>query len=180
MALADKHQEVLEQYFLCWNKTEAYQRVYPRVKRSSAASNAYRLFETAEFQEAISHRLNESVMYADEVLDRLAAQARGDVGDYLRHDPRTDDVLIDLPKAIEAKNTRLIKKLTQKRTTRRMGNGDELEEVVTSIEMYSSQDALVHIGKRHRLFVDRAEVTGPNGDPLTVVIQYADADPNAT
>lgn len=175
MALADKHQEVLEQYFLCWNKTEAYQRVYPKVKRASAASNAYRLFETAEFQEAISRRLSETVMSADEVLARLAAHARGDVADFL-----DANGAFDLDKARKAQKTGLIKKIKTK-TTIRTYDDITMETVEVEFDLHDPQAALVHIGKHHRLFADRTEVTGPDGEAITVTIRYADdPNPNAT
>lgn len=157
MALADKHYEVLEQYFTCWNKTEAYQRVFPKVKRNSAASNAYRLFEMPEFQEAISRRLTETVMSADEVLMRLADHARGDVGDYIMESG--GDLRIDINAAKKAKRTHLIKKVTQRRFVRKTDDSEE-EETTITIEMYDAQAALVHIGKHHRLFTDKVELSG--------------------
>lgn len=155
-----KHQEVLEQYFLCWNKTEAYQRVYPRIKRTSAASNAYRLFETPEFQEAISQRLNETAMTADEVLQRVAAHARGDVDDYLDENGN-----FDLPKARLAKKTGNIKKLKTKKT-RRTFEDETVETVEVEFELYDALAAKALLGKYHRIFVDRAEVSGPDGGPI--------------
>lgn len=157
MALSAKHQEVLEQYFLCWSKTEAYQRVYPQIKRQSAASNAYRLFETAEFQEAISRRLSETVMSADEVLMRLADHARGDIGNYIVKSG--GDLRIDIEAAKEAKRTHLIKKLTQRHFVRKTDDYED-EETIITIEMYDAQAALVHIGKHHRLFTDKVEMSG--------------------
>ena len=160
MALTPKHQEVIEQYFLCWNKTEAYHRVFPTVKRSSAAANAYRLFEMPEMQDAISQRLNESAMSSEEVLNRVAAHARGDIDDYLDTDGK-----FDLKKAREAKKTGNIKKLKTKTTTRTYGD-ETIETVEVEFELYDALAAKALLGKHHRLFVDRAEVTGANGGPI--------------
>lgn len=158
MALSAKHQLFVETYLQKFNSTDAYLAAYPNVNRATAASNGYRLLkENVDVIESVQTRLSEAAMSADEVLMRLAEQARGDIGEYLRHDPSTDDVLIDLPKAMEAQKTRLIKKLTQKRTTRTMKDDSEIEEVVISIEMYDAQAALGMIGKKHGLFVDRSE-----------------------
>ncbi len=157
MALSEKHKAVANEYLKCFNRSEAYRAVYPSVATDTAASNAWRLWQNPEMQEYISRRLSETAMSADEVLMRLGEQARGDIGEYLRHDPNTDDVLINLPRAMEAQKTRLIKKLTQKRTTRTMKDDSEIEEVTTSIEMYDAQAALGMIGKKHGLFVDRSE-----------------------
>jgi len=158
MALSAKQQLFIEEYLKTFNATDAYATAYGVTNRATASSNGWRFIrENIEIADAISRRLSESAMSADEVLMRLAEQARGDIGEYLRHDPSTDDVLIDLPKAMEAQKTRLIKKLTQKRTTRTMKDDSEIEEVVTSIEMYDAQAALGMIGKKHGLFVDRSE-----------------------
>lgn len=171
MALSEKHQQFAEEYLRTFNKTSAYQAVYSTVSRRVAAVNAHRLMkDNAEVVEYIQLRIAETAMSADEVLARLAEHARGDIGEYLRHAPVTDDVLIDLPKAVEAQKTRLIKKLTQKRTTRTMRDDSEIEELVTSIEMYDAQAALGMIGRKHGLFVDRQELTGKDGEALPIAI----------
>lgn len=172
MALADKHYEVLEQYFTCWNKTEAYQRVFPKVKRNSAASNAYRLFEMPEFQEAISRRLTETVMSADEVLMRLADHARGDVGDYLDANGQ-----FDLDKARKAQKTGLIRKMKTKTTTRTF-NDEQVETVEVEFELYDAQAALALLGKNHKLFVDRQEVE--NAGKVQIHVIYDNADGSTT
>lgn len=82
---------------------------------------------------------------------RLAEHARGDMADYLTM--QGENVTVDLPKAIEAKKSRLIKKLTQKKTVRSKG-ADTEEEIVTSIELYDAQAALEKIGRHHKLFDD--------------------------
>lgn len=162
MVLADKHYEVLEQYFLCWNRTEAYQRVFPKVKRNSAASNAHRLFASPEFQEILSRRLTETVMSADEVLMRLADHARGDVNDFLDANGH-----FDLDKAREAQKTGLIKKM-KARTTTRTFDDEQIETVEVEFELYDAQAALSLLGKNHKLFVERQEVTGKDDGPIKI------------
>lgn len=156
MALSEKHRAVADEYLRCFNRRQAYRAAYPDTSDTVASSNSWRLWQNPEMQKYISQRLSETAMSADEVLMRLAEQARGDIGDYLTTAPNGIDIVVDLPKAIDANKSRLIKKLTQKRTTRTRDDVVE-EDVVTSIEMYDAQAAQLAIGKKHGLFVDRSE-----------------------
>ena len=55
--------------------------------RLTAASNGYRLLkENPEIAEYVQQRLTETAMSANEVLMRLAEQARGDIGEYIVKD----------------------------------------------------------------------------------------------
>lgn len=156
----DRHKAFIEQYLISYNATDAYQAVYTTVSRASAAANGWRLLQSADVQEAISQRLAETAMSANEVLMRLAQQARGDVDDYL-----DDNGNFDLAKARQAKKTGIVKKLKTK-TTKRIFDDETVETVEVEFELYDAQAALVHLGKHHRLFADRTEVTGANGGPI--------------
>ena len=156
----DRHKAFIEQYLISYNATDAYQAVYTTVSRASAAANGWRLLQSADVQEAISQRLAETAMSANEVLMRLAQMARGDVDDYL-----DDNGNFDLAKARQAKKTGIVKKLKTK-TTKRIFDDETVETVEVEFELYDAQAALVHLGKHHRLFADRTEVTGANGGPI--------------
>lgn len=164
MALSAQQQMFVDEYLRTFNATEAYMTAYPNTKRSTGASNGYRLLkENADIAELIRLRLTESAMSADEVLMRLAEHARGDIGDFL-----DDDGNFDLRKARRAKKTGLIKKFKTKTTTRTVG---EMEIVATEVEfeLYDAQAALGMIGKHHKLFTERQEVTGADGKDLIPV-----------
>lgn len=77
---------------------------------------------------------------------RLAAHARGDMGDYL-----TSSGELDLSSIVGNERTNLLKKVTQKRS-RRTGESFDVEEIVTSIELYDAQSALKILGDHHGLF----------------------------
>lgn len=97
-----------------------------------------------EIAEAIRRRLSEAAMTADEVLARLAEQARGSMEDFL-----DDDGKIDLKRARERGKLHLLKSRSVTKEGER-------------IELYSAFDAQTLIGKHHGLFVDRQEI-GPPG-----------------
>lgn len=91
-------------------------------------------------QALISARIAAIVMSADEVLLRLADQARGSVESFLT----IEDGFwkIDITKAKTASALHLIKKLKE-------------GEHGLEIELYDAQAALVHLGKHLGLFSDR-------------------------
>jgi len=158
MALSAKHQQFVEEYLRCFNATRAYQAVYPTVARLTAASNGYRLLkENPEIAEYVQQRLTETAMSANEVLMRLAEQARGDIGEYIVKDGGS--FTIDIESAKESKRTHLIKKLTQRRFVRTTDDYRD-EETTITVEMYDAQAALVQLGKHHKLFTDKVEMSG--------------------
>lgn len=144
-----KHKAFVEQYLKCFNATEAYQQVYAPADRATAGANGFRLLKNAEIAQAIKERLEETAMLASEVLMLLAAHARSDITDLLGENHE-----IDLDKARKAKKTRHIKKLTQRKTVRTKDDST-IEEVVTSVEMYSALDALDKLGRYHGLFSEK-------------------------
>ena len=163
MSMSSKHEQFVNEYLSCFNGTDAYIAVYGPVKRTTAAVNAAKLLAIPSVSEAIKERLNESGMTSDEVLMRLAAIARGDIGDYLVSG--SDGVSIDMGKALAAKKTGLVKRINQKRTERTAGDTTTVE-LLTTIELHDPLAALQLIGKHHKLFTEKAEVSGPNGGPI--------------
>ena len=112
--LSAKHREFVNEYLACFNATDAYLKVYSKVKNDTARANSSRLLTNANIQAAITSRLDERRMSADEVLDRLTDIARGDIADVL--DIGSMGFSLDLKKAYEGGKTKLIKKLKQKTT----------------------------------------------------------------
>lgn len=161
MALSEKHRIVADEYLRCFNRRQAYRAAYPDTSDAVASSNSWRLWQNPEMQEYISKRLTETAMSPDEVLMRLAEHARSDMGNFVNLKGE-----LDLSAIAEPQKSRLIKKLTQKRTLRTSVKGDDIEETVTSIELYDAQAALVHLGKYYKLFTDKQEITGADGKDL--------------
>lgn len=118
----------------------------------------------------------DQAMGADEVLARLGRIARGSIEDVLRIEkvtmprrptpaevaagedgPFYQEVVIadiDWEKAQELASIGLIKKFRYDRNGR------------PNIEMYDAIAALDLLGRHHKLFVDRTELSGPNGGAL--------------
>lgn len=156
MALSTKQQAFVEHYLSCFNATKAAEAAgyaYPRQAGS-------RLLTYVDIQAAIKARLDELKMSADEVLTRLADQARfnplrftviHDAGD--DHAPR-EIVGINLA-AIEAAGLgSCVKKISYDR------NG------LMVVEFYDGQAALRLIGQHHKLFTQVQELRTPDLRPL--------------
>ena len=162
MALTAKQQVFIAEYLKTWNASEAARRAgySPKTAGAIGAENLTKPEISAEIERFKAER----IMAPEEVQIALTEQARSDIGDFLTQ--TGDAVTVDLPKAIGAKKTGLIKKLSQTRTTRRRGEDDTEVTVSTTIELYDKQAALVQVGKIHKLFVERRELTGEDGGPI--------------
>jgi len=135
-----KRKVFLEEYLKCWNATEAARRAgykHPNVQGPT-------LVNLSIIKDEIDKRMREKAMDANEVLARLAAQARGDIADFLNTE--VPGGILDLEKAEELGLTHLIKNITWTKQGVR-------------VELYDAQAALVHIGRHLKLFTDRVEVT---------------------
>lgn len=166
MALTGKRAIFLAEYLKCWNASEAARRAGYSVHTAGAQGG--RLLKNVEISAAIERFKAEHIMSAEEVQILVTQQARSDIGDFLEQ--AGDVVRVDLVKAIEAKKTGLIKKLSQTRTVRKRGNGDTEETFSTTIELYDKQAALVQIGKMHELFIDKSKLVGPDEGPIPIAI----------
>jgi phage terminase small subunit len=139
-----KRSAFVEEYLRDWNATQAALRAgySPR----SAYSQGGRLLKNAEVQSAISQRLKEKKMTADEDLVRLSEQARVDISEFIQPGGAINW------EAVQKKGY-LVKKIKH-----HVGMSSE-------IELVDSQRALELIGKAHGLFVEHFEVD----NKLTVV-----------
>ena len=180
-------------YLQNWNATDAALKAGYSAKtaRSIGAENLTK----PAIAEEVKRRISEAAMSADEVLQRLAEQARGDLGSFFRSSERwtqspfpteeileekseIDDVLgtpvrlfrvrsvvLDLETLKDATKSGLVKKFT------------DSPKSGLSIELHDPQAALQLLGKHHRLFVDSIEHTGKDGGDI-IVRQYVGVDPD--
>jgi phage terminase small subunit len=159
--LSAKHQQFINEYLTCWNATEAYRRVYD-CSYEAANANGSKLLVNASIADELQRRIDENAMSANEVLALLASHARGDIDDYL-----SEDGFFDLKKARAAKRTKLIRKFKTRTTTRTMGKAKETT-VETEFELYDAQAAATLLGKHHKLFTEKTEITGKDGGAMQI------------
>lgn len=142
MGLTRKQRAFIEHYLANWNAAEAARKAGYSEKAAKQAG--YKLMQREDVQAAISARISELTMTADEVLIRLGDIARGSIAGFL-----TDEGRIDIASGLQAGQIHLVKRL--KRTPTEYGEAVDLE-------LYDRQAALVQIGRYHKLWVDSVHV----------------------
>lgn len=146
----------INEYFKDWNGSAAARRAGYKGRSDVIAA---RLLGNVSIKAEIDRRIAEQAMSADEVLNRLGQMARVDLADFT--DERTGEV--DLTKA--KGKTHLIKKL-------RKVHGKESD--TTEIELYDAQTALQLLGKHHKLFTEKVEHTGKDGEAIIFEVRGID------
>lgn len=146
-----------------------------------------RLMAIDSISDAVKQRLAQKAMATDEVLNRLADQARSDIGVFFKiaerwteNPARSEEVIdesvefddkgfqhtrykvravvLDTDKLLDPHYSYLVKKFAD---TPRNG---------LTIELHDAQAALALIGRNLGLFKDKVEVTGADGAPLVIAI----------
>lgn len=160
MELDAQHQTFVDKYFeLSFNQTRAA--IAAGYSRKSARNQAYRLMKNDDIRAAIESRLAEQAMSANEVLTRLAQHGRGDMRDFIG---KSSKALKNHP------DGNLIKKIEHTTTTTHLLSGMSITEEKIKLELYDAQAALGQIGRYHKLFLDRTDIT-TGGQPIGLLVQ---------
>lgn len=151
--LTIKQQQFIEAYLgdANFNATEAARLAGYKGNDNTVATVGWENLQKPAIAERIKHRLAESAMSADEVLQRLAEQARGTHREYMKPDGQ-----LDIERLVEEGKAHLIKSIRP-------------NKYGTVYEFCDMQGALALIGKHHKLFTERHEHTDAEGNPLLPV-----------
>lgn len=158
----DKQRAFIDHYFACgMNATEAAKRAgySERTARQTGSEN----LSKPDIKAEIERIFLENTMPAGEVLTRLTEHARGDIGDMI-----DDNGNIDLKRARAAGKTRLIKRIKRTVSTHTDEQGNGKETFTDEIELHDPQKALQLLGKHYKLFIERIEHTGKDGDAIII------------
>lgn len=123
----------------------------------TANSQASRLLKHEAVSAEIQQYFIDQGFTVNEVLARLSAHARGDIGDIW--DEKTG--MLNWSKARTLGKTALIKRMRHKTSRVTRGVGGNIEEIETfedEIELHDPQRALQMIGKQLGMFVEKAEI----------------------
>lgn len=186
MPLTVKQQVFVDNYLTTYNATEAAVRA--GYSEKTAYSQGARLLKNVEISTAIDERLSESAMRADEVLRRLAEQARSEHARYIVTKPRLDMIQMALEKkadlipavidehgdidiaqmaldgVLELYAPYIINATYVDLDAMRRDDMMHLVKGVKNtkeglqVEFYDAQSALQLIGKHHALFTDKQEI----------------------
>ena len=151
MALTNKQQAFINAYIVHKNATRAAKEA--GYSEDTAYSQGSRLLKNVEIRDAIEAHFAEQAMSANEVISLLADHARGSMEQFI--EIKGGQPFIDLYKAQQANKLHLLKKI------KNTGKGVE-------IELYDAQAALVQLGRHLGLFVDKTELSGPDGGPIPI------------
>jgi len=150
-ALTDKERAFVLAYVDCLNATKAAK--LARYSETSARQIGSENLSKPHIRTAIDALLDARAMPAGEILARLSEYARGSMEDFFS--VRGRGITLDLKKASERGVLHLIKRYSK------------TKQGVT-IELHDPQAALQLLGRHYRLFIDRTELTGKDGDPIEV------------
>jgi phage terminase small subunit len=159
--LTNQQELFVDEYLVCWNATEAYMASHPKCKsRVSAASSGYNALRNPQILERVNERMKERAMGADEVLARLADQARATQYSFIviKNDGA---VFFNFNDPEAKKHLHLIKKIKTKRTRRTEGHGktaEEWEDEWVEVELYDAQAALALLARHHKLLTDQVNL----------------------
>lgn len=157
MALEDLtgKQRMFVEYYLAqgnWNATKAAQMAGYAVPRQEGS----RLLSNADIQAAIRERVAQAAMAADEVLYRLAEQARGTLDDFIDEERNA----VNLDRARERGAMHLLKEYACEEVMEFAGRDQPPTKVRKSrIKLHDAQAALIQLGRHHGLFTDRTDLT---------------------
>ena len=179
-ALTRKEQAFVEQYLTVWNGAEAAR--LAGYSERTAKEQASRLLTKVNITEAIEARLAELKMSADEVLVRLAEQARASLADFIDMTPPSADVSaagdMDEAKAIAGGwriNLAKAERLGKLHLLKKLKSGQWGPE----LELHDSQVALLALAKQLGLLKERVEHSGKidvgklSDDELRAIVESA-------
>jgi len=146
--LSHKQKIFIETYLRTWNAAESAR----AANYANAESQAYRVLQNEKVSAEIKFRLENAAMSADEVLMRLAEQARAAYADYI-----TYDGAVNLPMLVADGKAHLISGINPKKEG-------------TEIKFHDAQAALVHLGRHHKLFTDGIDHTS-GGEPIRHIVE---------
>lgn len=152
----NKQTVFVSEYLKCWNGAEAARRA--GYSKRTARITASKLLTEPNIQELIQAELKARQMGADEALNLLADQARGDIAEVM--DISGMGFNLDMAKAKEKGLTKLIKKVKQRTTTYQAKKESEEDREVNEleIELYDAQAAIDKILHIHGKFVDKHDI----------------------
>lgn len=136
-------------------------------KYSALAAIASENLKKPNLKAYIDHRLAALILPANEVIARLTDIANASIEDVVDEDGR-----FDYDKAKRTGKLPLIKKLKRKTMS------PIIEEV--EFEMYSAHEALRDLGKYHKLFTEKVELSGTLGFNWSDISKQAKDENNLT
>lgn len=159
--LRPKQKRFVEEYLIDLNATQAAIRA--GYSKKTAHSQGQRLLKNVEIsamiEKAISERSERTQVTADEVIREYARLAFSDMLDYVSFGP--SGVAIRDSKELDEDAARAIAEVSESKSQ----SGGSIK-----FKLHSKTEALQALGRHLKLFVDRVEHSGPDGDGVQVIV----------
>ncbi len=152
--LTDKQYMFVECYLACFNATEAARQAGYNGNDRTLASIGSENLTKPNIAEAIRRRLEAQAMNTAEALKRVADLARGNMANFVKVDPSTGSVTLDMAQALQDGMGGLIKTLDV-----------TPEGKIKKVELYPKDKALDMILKAAGAYSDGVTVNLPPFDP---------------
>ena len=175
MAKIDRSQIFAKEYLIDLNATQAAIRAGYSPK--TAMQQGQRLLTRDDIQAAIQKEMNKRArrteITADKVLEEYAKLGFSDITDYLQvvterilvgHDKETGEPISDISQFVLMKDTANI----PKDKLAAISEIKQAKDGSISFKLHDKKGALDSIAKHLGMFVDRTELTGKDGGPITV------------
>lgn len=161
-ALNPKQTRFVEEYLVDLNGTQAAIRAGYSMK--TASEQAYQLLRTAKVAEAVDKALAEKPgITRTRIVDELAMIAFANMRDYIEIQ-KDGTAYVDLS-GLTRDQAAAIAELTVDQYTE--GSGEDAKRVKrVKFKLSDKQAALEKLGRTLRMFTDRHELTGKDGEPL--------------
>jgi len=173
--LTTREEQFCQNYAVCFVGARAA--IDAGYSKKSAYSIASENLRKPKIRARIEELLKEKVMSQDEVLARLAEQARATLYPFVRVD-QDGFIYFNFADPEALRHLHLIKKIKSKRERQVRGRGKNAEDWEgewVEVELHDPQKALELIGKHHSLFIDRDD----KGKPLVPKVKaYISVSPD--
>lgn len=173
--ISSQHDRFCREYIVDENGTRSYMRVYPNSSYDAAKNSASELLAKPYIQERINElreqRNKRLEISADKVLQGIARLAFYDPRDLFDDDGRIKPLSeLDPDAAYVLAGIETFHKVT--------GEDKDGLAVVTKIRLPDKGANLERLGKNLKLFTDKTELSGADGEPFKIqVVKFGD-DPN--
>lgn len=158
--LADKERVFVEEYLIDLNARQAGIRC--GYAPDSASNSARKMLDKPSVADAIDKALAERPgITRARIVDELAKIAFANAGTFFKWGP--DGISIVDSESLEDSDRAVISEVTETRA-----ESDSRTTVTTKIKLHDKVGSLEKLGKVLRMFVDRQEISGPDGEPVQV------------
>lgn len=175
MALTPRQQRFVEEYVVDLNATAAYKRAGYKATGNAAEVNAARLLSNAQVKAAIAAlqqaRSQATGITAERILKELECLANSDVGDIL--DFTGAEPKLRPANQIPERARRAISSVKVKRQVEGSGESAQVVEVI-EFKLWDKGTAITKAMQHLGMLIEKHEVTGKDGGPITVKVLGGD------